>query len=405
MPVDTSPRADHAIFIDWTLNLRSGGASGYLANLRAGLDLLETPPRVAIEMLSRRASWAPAAPADHSVQALHHTVHWYERIENLMLSGDYASRIAAMAPKSLHAHTATDMVGALQHYSGQGPQRPLLIYTSHSPESWGKEVADQWRVRLPDQRDACARLERALRAIEAKAFRGSDVWIFPCAEALDAYLETVPEFHVWMQDRDIRFMPTGTLPLQTTLDPDAAKSAFGLTGATVVSFIGRHVPVKGYDLFRDAMMRLLHRHPGLVVLVAGAADGIAPPDHPRWIELGWFDRPGDVLMASDLFVLPNRRTYYDLVLLEALSVGVPVLATDTGGNRAVHALDPASLMLAAPDAEALEIRIEEAITNPDRRGGLSRAATAAYARHHSAEVFAQRYIDLIAQIQSDHCPP
>ena len=62
-------------------------------------------------------------------------------------------------------------------------------------------------------------------------------------------------------------------------------------------------------------------------------------------------------------------------------------------------------MLAAPDAEALEIRIEEAITNPDRRGGLSRAATAAYARHHSAEVFAQRYIDLIAQIQSDHCPP
>ena len=34
-----------------------------------------------------------------------------------------------------------------------------------------------------------------------------------------------------------------------------------------------------------------------------------------------------------MFVLPNRETYFDLVLLEVLRQGTPVLLARTGGNK------------------------------------------------------------------------
>ena len=37
--------------------------------------------------------------------------------------------------------------------------------------------------------------------------------------------------------------------------------------------------------------------------------------------------------ASDVFVLPNQETYFDLVLLEVLSIGTIALVSNTGGNK------------------------------------------------------------------------
>lgn len=41
----------------------------------------------------------------------------------------------------------------------------------------------------------------------------------------------------------------------------------------------------------------------------------------------------DLLQEVDVFVLPNRQTYYDLILLEVMRAGKPVLLTTTGGNK------------------------------------------------------------------------
>ena len=54
-------------------------------------------------------------------------------------------------------------------------------------------------------------------------------------------------------------------------------------------------------------------------------------DH--WIEVGWTNDPHSLIAASDVFVLPNHETYFDLILLEVLSLGVPVVMSRTGGNK------------------------------------------------------------------------
>jgi glycosyltransferase involved in cell wall biosynthesis len=39
-----------------------------------------------------------------------------------------------------------------------------------------------------------------------------------------------------------------------------------------------------------------------------------------------------VFFASDLIVAPNRDTYFDIGIIQALSLDKPILTTDTGGN-------------------------------------------------------------------------
>ena len=53
----------------------------------------------------------------------------------------------------------------------------------------------------------------------------------------------------------------------------------------------------------------------------------------HWIEIGWTNNPYSIIEASDLFILPNRETFFDLILLEVLSLGKNVLISWCGGNK------------------------------------------------------------------------
>lgn len=53
----------------------------------------------------------------------------------------------------------------------------------------------------------------------------------------------------------------------------------------------------------------------------------------RWKEVGWTNDSQSIIAASDVFVLPNRETYFDIIMLEVLSCGKIVIASRTGGNK------------------------------------------------------------------------
>ena len=58
------------------------------------------------------------------------------------------------------------------------------------------------------------------------------------------------------------------------------------------------------------------------------------------------------MKACDLFVVPNRRTYFDLITIEALSVGANVAVTKTGGNLYLQSLS-SSMVFFDPNAQSL----------------------------------------------------
>jgi len=190
------------------------------------------------------------------------------------------------------------------------------------------------------------------------------------------------------------------------IDPDAfrrqrdqvpaARARFDLPGeAFVLGAVGRLEPQKRFDLLIGAFADLSKRHPGLRLLIAG--EGSARQPLERQIDaLGLGGRcrlvgqQTDIVAfhhALDLFVQSSDYEGTPNVVLEAMALETPVVATDVGGTRelcedAVH-----GRIVPAGDRGALAAAIESMIEDVSQRSTLARAAREHVERDLS---FAQR---------------
>ncbi|NOY54259.1 MAG: glycosyltransferase family 4 protein [Deltaproteobacteria bacterium] len=107
----------------------------------------------------------------------------------------------------------------------------------------------------------------------------------------------------------------------------------------VFGTMGRLVPTKGYDLLLRAFAEVLSRVPEAVLKIAGVGPlkGCLKEEVRRLgIEgkvhfVGFRNDVAVFLEELDFFVLPSLAEGLPLALLEAMAVGVPVIASDAGG--------------------------------------------------------------------------
>ena len=99
-----------------------------------------------------------------------------------------------------------------------------------------------------------------------------------------------------------------------------------------VCYIGRHNEVKGYDFLKKGAVEVWKTNPDVRFIIGGKQEPLQGIEDERWIELGWVNTP-KMLNEVDVFVLPNKNTYFDLILLEVLRQGTPVILSRTGGNK------------------------------------------------------------------------
>ena len=85
--------------------------------------------------------------------------------------------------------------------------------------------------------------------------------------------------------------------------------------------------------------------------------------------------PG-VYQQADLFVLPsiNKNEAFGLVLLEAMACGVPVIASDLPGVRTVFQDRTQGLLCKPGDANDLKNKIEEILSNEEKRKEMGKEA-------------------------------
>jgi glycosyltransferase involved in cell wall biosynthesis len=123
-------------------------------------------------------------------------------------------------------------------------------------------------------------------------------------------------------------------------DPLATRDRLGLAAAApVVTLVGRLTAQKGVDSFLDAAHFVRERQPEAAFLVVGngpgrsrletQADALGLDGAVHF--LGYRDEVAPILAASDVVVVPSRAEGLPLVLLEALAVGRPVVASQVGG--------------------------------------------------------------------------
>jgi glycosyltransferase involved in cell wall biosynthesis len=121
------------------------------------------------------------------------------------------------------------------------------------------------------------------------------------------------------------------------------RAALGLDGKFVVLAVGRLVPIKNVALLIDAMRLVGERQPAAHLLIAG--EGPARSSLDRQVAAHGLEnavtfagyQPLTELpayyRAADVFALPSQFDNSPNVVLEAMSSGLPVVATDVGGVR------------------------------------------------------------------------
>jgi glycosyltransferase involved in cell wall biosynthesis len=174
-------------------------------------------------------------------------------------------------------------------------------------------------------------------------------------------------------------------PLETTVDRPEARRRLGLPEHPTVLFLGRLAPVKGPDVLVEATSRGVLAQTGSQLVIVGAGPlashvrRAAAQDPARIILRDTVNRSevGAWLGAADLLVLPSRSEGLPHAVLEAFSVGVPVLASAVGGVPEV-VVDGDSGWLVEPGcAVSLERALRGALSDPAelrRRGAAARAA-------------------------------
>ncbi len=167
--------------------------------------------------------------------------------------------------------------------------------------------------------------------------------------------------------------------------PDARAPTAGLpsTRNPVVLYSGRPTLLKGIGVLLDAIPEILSRVPAAQFAFAGGsaeefrsfAEGRnLPMDHLHFLgKLRYEELPG-AYASADVAVAPTFRDSLPFWILEAMSSGVPVVASRIGGIPELVADGRTGVLIPPGSPRALADAVVPILVDPDRREELGRAA-------------------------------
>ena len=177
------------------------------------------------------------------------------------------------------------------------------------------------------------------------------------------------------------------LRVKLGLDPDAL----------IVGCFGRIRDQKGTDLFVDAMIDLLPRHTDAHGIIMGGVtreqQGFVDSLQAKIDAAGLSDRlrilPEDKgftiapwFQASDIYVAPQRWEGFGLTPLEAMSCGVPVVATRVGAFEDLVVPDETGFLVPPEDIAQLTSATDKLMSDAVLRKSMAEASRAKVVAQH-----------------------
>ena len=186
------------------------------------------------------------------------------------------------------------------------------------------------------------------------------------------------------------------------------RADLGLNSADeLVLSVGRLSLEKGHDLLIEVARTLIPGRPGLQVWIAG--EGKARADLERRVEesgltgrvrlLGHVSYVDDLMVAADAFAFPSRREGTPFALIEAMSAGLPVVATRFGGADEVVAPELNGLLVAKDDRAGLTDALVRLLDDRELADRLSMQAPLVEERF-SDETMVAETLSLLASVAS-----
>ncbi|OGQ81755.1 MAG: hypothetical protein A3F90_13445 [Deltaproteobacteria bacterium RIFCSPLOWO2_12_FULL_60_19] len=207
----------------------------------------------------------------------------------------------------------------------------------------------------------------------------------------------------------------------TVFDPDrvprgAVKKEFGIPAdAPVVSLIARLSEGKGQLLLAEAACRLRERHPNAFFLLVGGPTrqkflqtlrefiqeaGL----RERLILTGFRTDVARILADTDAVVLPSVAEGLPNVVLEAMAMRRPVIATDVGGTEEVVEDGVNGFLLPVPVSGPLLCeKLDFLLAHPAERERMGRMGRAVVEREFDLRRSVERYEELFYRVLGEPC--
>jgi glycosyltransferase involved in cell wall biosynthesis len=178
--------------------------------------------------------------------------------------------------------------------------------------------------------------------------------------------------------------------------------------ALVIGTACRFVPLKGLPVLFDAVSRLRPEFPHLRLEIAGAGpeeDALRGAARALGIEgcvrfLGWVPDLSGVAKGWDAFVLPSLEEAFGMVLVEAMHMGLPVVATLVGGVPEIVEDRVTGSLVPAGDPVGLAAAIGHLLRSPEARRALGAAGRQRARDRFCTEAMVAQLDALYAEIET-----
>jgi glycosyltransferase involved in cell wall biosynthesis len=276
---------------------------------------------------------------------------------DLAALGRLVKIIDDLRPDIIHAHSSK--AGALARLARLAHPRTTVLYTPH-----GYSFAGHFT-----------------RAAERQVYRAVERGLAPLASRVVCVCEAEARLAraVGPSDR-VRVVHNGIAPAHDGApDPYIADLA---SGGPVIGTIARLRPGKGLETLIDAAPHVLARHPDAKIAIVGdgphlgalraqaTALGVAHAVHFT----GACTDPLAALRSMRIFALPSWAEAFPYVVLEAMSLGRPIVASDVGGIGEALSADESGVIVPARDSGALGGALVALLDDEERAHGLGQAA-------------------------------
>lgn len=294
------------------------------------------------------------------------------------LSREFRSVVADAAPTIVHAHGTRAAWLATRGLSRRA-HTPALIYSEHlfSMDARRGPLKLPWYA---IERAICRRADFITTGCDANANRVERAgWTTADHIAVRRY---------GVDQAAIRAQVVARLTrAQLGLPPDAL----------LVGSVGRLIPQKGFTYLLRAMKRVISHHPHAYCLVVGDGPlrttleeesrnlGIA--EQIKF--LGAQSQPWRALACCDVIALPSLFEGLWLALIEALTLGLPVVATKTGGASELLVNGHNGMLAPTRNASALAAGLMRLLDDPALRQAFHATGPRSVADYDLGPVIAQ----------------
>lgn len=197
--------------------------------------------------------------------------------------------------------------------------------------------------------------------------------------------------------------------IRLSQDRESMRAALGIQpGDQVVGTVGRLSPIKGHDILLRAASSMVRKMGNVKFLIVGDGplmSALTKLIHDLGIEkeiilAGQRHDVYDLVNCMDIFALPSIHEGIPMVLLEALALSRPVVASRVGGIPEIVMDGTSGLLFAPGSVTELEARLGAILRDRWYASKLGQAGRARVEEEFTATLMAKRTADLYSSLAS-----